>query len=146
MITNRLPSRGQPLRALVVEDNAMIALDIESMLLANGTQTVLLATTVHEAIDHLDDLPPGLAILDFSLREGTSLEFARTLMGQAIPIIFVSGIAEPVALPQDLSAVPLVEKPFTQEALLEAIGKAMAAYTPPIGAKPGATSSGIPGL
>jgi len=127
MTSFKLHSSGTAPRTLVVEDNAMIALDIESMLLTNGIDTVLLAKTLREATEHVKDILPNLAILDFSLPEGTSLEFARTLTARAVPMVFVSGLAERVSLPQDLMNVPIVEKPFTQDALFSAIQAAIAA-------------------
>lgn len=142
MTSFKLNSSGQAPRTLVVEDNAMIALDIESMLLANGIETVLLAKTLREATEHVKNMLPNLAILDFRLPEGDSLEFARSLTSQTIPMIFVSGMAERVSLPQDLMNVPIVEKPFTQEALFTAIQAAMGAL--PTGAAPAPSAMECP--
>src|SRR5258706_9345349 len=58
---------GMPNDVLIVEDDPIIALDVEDTLLGFGVKTVRAATSVARALDLIDERPPEFALLDVSL-------------------------------------------------------------------------------
>ncbi len=112
--------KNQTLTALLVEDSAMIAMDIEDILHENGIDNVRLATTLEDADHHLTETI-DLAVLDFSLGEGTTEPLAMRMKDLGIPFIFVSGFAEKVGLQLRLKDTPIVTKPFQPEDLMVAV-------------------------
>ncbi|MFN3172725.1 MAG: response regulator [Hyphomicrobiales bacterium] len=116
--------KNQVLTALLVEDSAMIAMDIEDILHEHGIDNVRLATTLEEADHHLTDTI-DVAVLDFSLGEETTELLAIRMKDLGIPFIFVSGFAEKVGLDETLKGVPIVTKPFQPEDLMAAVNAAL---------------------
>lgn len=120
MSPNDLVRFGEPSTVLLVEDNAMIALDIEDILMSHGVSTVILARSLAEA-NTFQDQDISLAILDFNLSNETTETLAKALKAKGVPVIFVSGFAERLSMPAGLMDMPIVVKPFTPEDLLAAI-------------------------
>lgn len=108
-------------RALVVEDEYVIAMDIEDMLRALGAGEIDLTGDAGQALGHIERTPPAFAILDLKLRCGTTAAVATALRARAIPFIFVSGYGDLSALPAALRDAPLVRKPVDREMLHAAI-------------------------
>jgi DNA-binding response OmpR family regulator len=76
------PEKGtRPITALLVEDNPMIAMDIEDILLAHGVEKIRLASTLDDADHHLTDTI-DLAVLDFTLGTDTT-ENSRLALADA---------------------------------------------------------------
>jgi len=102
---------------LVVEDQFVIALDMEQMLRVLGADTVDLATSLSDALAVIARTPPDLAILDLKLETGTTAAIAEALRARAIPLIFVTGYGDLDALPASLRHAPLLRKPVDRAAL-----------------------------
>lgn len=107
-------------RVLLIEDEALIALDIEMALRQAGVEEILTVFTVHEALGTLDKQSVSAAILDLHLAEGSSHEVARRLHSTGIPFMFSSGDAAGVA---EFDNVPIVTKPFSSEIIVAALGR-----------------------
>lgn len=117
---------GAPLRVLIVEDKALIAMDLEAMLQDLGAEVVGIAMTAAEAVQLARLHRPDCATMDIRLkgdRDGVSaaIELYRTL---GIRSIFVSayGNAETRARAADANPIGWIRKPFGQHdlhALLE---------------------------
>ena len=105
------------MRILVVEDDALIALDVEAMLSGLGHEVLGIAATAAEAWALLDQGSPDLVLLDINLGHGPDFDLAHILRGLAIPFVFTSGYAAAEGLPDGLRDVPCLDKPFSQEAL-----------------------------
>ena len=104
----------------MVEDEALIALDLEATLTDAGFEVVGPAGTLARARDLAGATPPELACLDLNLGTETSHDFARTLLSCGVPVVFISG-RDARALPEDLRHVPVLGKPVDDTALLRAI-------------------------
>lgn len=96
---------------LVVEDQFLIAMDVETMLVAAGAARVEICATLDEALARLETSRPDVAVLDVQLGSQTSEPLARRLMERAIPFAFASGFSDP-GMPPDLGQAPLVRKPY----------------------------------
>ncbi|MGB3455836.1 MAG: response regulator [Litorimonas sp.] len=100
---------------LVVEDNFIIAMDVEELVSQLGATTVHLASTVSEALDLLDAHAMSAAILDFNLGEDTSEPVAARLDALGVRFVFATGYSDSSALPDRYRDKRLLKKPFTQE-------------------------------
>jgi DNA-binding response OmpR family regulator len=110
---------SRPVRVLVLEDDPLVSLDIDSIVTGAVHAVVEASTSVAEAIRILDD-PVDLALLDIDVRDGKSFPIAALLWRRGTPFIFVS--ASPHAeVPSPLGAAPFVAKPFTARTLEAAV-------------------------
>lgn len=98
------------MRVLIVEDEAVIALEIESIILDRlpDAETVV-AHSVQEAFAEIDRIE--LAFLDIDVTDGKTYPLALELRLRNIPFVFISG-ADRFDAPEDLRQVHLVPKPF----------------------------------
>ena len=110
-----------PKDVLVVEDNMIIALDAEDMMRKFGVGTVRSASGVGQALREISDHPPEFALLDVNLGAETSFEIARRLTELGVPFVFATGYGEQIAFPPEFSDVPKLRKPYSIEALREAV-------------------------
>jgi CheY-like chemotaxis protein len=106
---------------LVVEDNMIIALDLEGVLQKFGIGEISLASTVGAALESLDAGRPDFAFLDLNLGEETSLPVADRLLADGVPFAFGTGFGDQADLPEHLSGVPIISKPYSEKALREAL-------------------------
>lgn len=100
-----------PSRILVVEDNAIVALNAEDLLLEIGAKQVIVAASVAEAEACCDTHEFDFALLDLNLGDGNSIGIADRLHRARVPFAFASG-QETCALPPILSGYPVLKKPY----------------------------------
>jgi len=113
------------LSVLMVEDQLLIAMDVQTMLLREGAATVETASSVKEALHNLTIFHPDVAILDVNLGNGSSLPVAHALVERGVPFVFATGYGETSLIPAGLSDVPIVRKPYDVTALIAALTTAM---------------------
>jgi CheY-like chemotaxis protein len=111
--------------ALLIEDQMLIAIDLEQILEEAGVSILATLTTSRDAIDFLSRHRPDFAVLDVNLGSETSEAIARTLMEQGSPFLFATGYGDDGAIPDDLANVPVVRKPFERDAILGQLGVLM---------------------
>lgn len=115
-------NRQSCMRALIVEDEFLIRLDLEQMLAGFGF-TVDGFADPRSAEAALDQSTYGLALLDLGFAGGANaLALANAVRRCGIPLIFCSG--SPVR-PVGFEAVPFVEKPYFDEQVRRAIEAAL---------------------
>jgi DNA-binding response OmpR family regulator len=83
------------IRVLVVEDEAIIALDLKSILQAAGATVVGPARTLSAAEELAASGDLAAAILDVQLGDATVFPVVRLLRNRGIPFLFHTGRAEP---------------------------------------------------
>jgi CheY-like chemotaxis protein len=112
--------------ALIVEDQMLIAIDLEQMLEGAGMTVLATATSPREAFAVLSKSTPDVAVLDVNLCDGTSEAIARHLQQKRVPFIFATGYGDGGVIPDDLGAAPIVRKPYDKEAILAQLRKLLA--------------------
>ena len=111
-------------RVLVLEDEALIALDLEFTLRDAGIADIVTATAVDAAVAIIDVQRLDAAVLDLHLgQSGWSYEVARRLQAKGVPFIFSSGTVE---IADGFAEIPLVRKPFSTAELLAALDRVAA--------------------
>lgn len=119
-VTDRPHPDGMPLRVLVVEDEALVAFEIETVLTNVGHQVVGLADNLEEAIEFVATAHPNLALVDVRLaRGGNGLHVAEALKARGIPSLLATGNC-PREAAKDI-ALGCLHKPFNDRTLLAAI-------------------------
>ncbi len=96
---------------LIVEDEALIAMDMELALTDLGWRIVGPASTANEALGLIERSAPDVAVLDFNLRNGTSEGVASDLIAKDIPLLFLSGDGRTTSRVDGLSQCPVLTKP-----------------------------------
>jgi DNA-binding response OmpR family regulator len=112
-----------PQRVIIVEDEYLVALDVEAVLESMGVETVVIATTLAQAKQALDEGGADCVLLDVSLSDGKSYDFARLLRKAGIPFGFVSGYGDTTGFPDDLLHAPLLGKPFGENEIIDFVRK-----------------------
>ncbi len=114
--------------ALVIEDDALIALELCDLLKKMGFGPVDIARTLEESLARVDGATYAVAVIDIKLDMGDALEAARRLALKGAPFLFASGYD--LQLPADLSGAHFLPKPFSEAAFADAIRVALAGRSP----------------
>jgi two-component SAPR family response regulator len=114
-------SQGMPNDVLIVEDDAIIALDFEDSLLGFGVKTVRSCGSVVRALKLIEERAPDFALLDVGLASGNSFAVAEKLQAMKIPFVFITGYGSRVGLPPALNGAPTLPKPCTRDMLEAAL-------------------------
>ncbi len=118
-------------RVLVVEDQMLVALDLEQMLRGLGAAHVDLAASVEQSLAIVAAAPPDCAIVDLKLQEETPLPLVQLLTERRIPFAFASGYSDLRAVPAAYRNTLLLRKPIALSDLSAAVsGFAMKAQDP----------------
>ena len=108
---------------LLLEEEAIIALDVEFSLSQAGYTIAAVFSTGGKALEWLSDHSPSVVILDVQLKDGPSHRVARTLSERAIPFIVHSSICRPGA--DAFAAGTWVLKPCCPTELAKAIARSL---------------------
>ena len=101
------------LSVFVVEDEALVALNLEDMLFELGCSIVGPAMRLDRAEEMLEEgIPADVAILDVNVGGQMVFPFARRLAEHGMPIVFATGYGR-AGLPDDLHHMPILQKPYT---------------------------------
>jgi CheY-like chemotaxis protein len=111
-------------RCLVLDDEFLIALDIQEILESAGAAHVICVSDEAGALQALQgELRFDIAILDILLRDATktSLAVAAVLAAQKTPFIFLTGMQGEDIHTRKFPTVPVLEKPYQAPFLLETV-------------------------
>ena len=111
------------LRIVIVEDDALIGMDLADLLDVMGHEVCTIARTEAEAVAAAERFRPGLMIVDGNLDEGNGVSaMARILARRFVPHFYVTGDALRV---QGLASDAIVvAKPFNLRGLTNGIERA----------------------
>lgn len=110
------------MRILVVEDEFVLAMDLEQELADLGCQVVGPAGRRDHALSLAGTEPIDGALLDINLNNGDTFETAGVLQARGIPIAFVTGYRDR-ALPGPLAEAPRRIKPVTTRELRDILAR-----------------------
>jgi CheY-like chemotaxis protein len=112
-------------RILVLEDEYLIAMDVEQLCRDHGADDVVILRSLDSAAAHLEAGNFHAAILDVMLSGQSTIDFAQHLTTRHIPFIFATGYSERDDLFHGFPDVSVVAKPYAGPAIIEAIERAL---------------------
>jgi len=112
---------------LIIEDEPVIAADIEGLVRELGHEVVDIAATRKEAMDAVARKRPGLVLADIQLADGSSgIDAVKDILGRFdVPVIFITAFPERLLTGERPEPTFLITKPFQPETVKAAIGQAL---------------------
>jgi CheY-like chemotaxis protein/DNA-directed RNA polymerase specialized sigma24 family protein len=117
---------------LIIEDEPVIAADIEALVRELGHTVVDIAATRREAIDAIARKTPGLVLADIQLADGSSgIDAVKDILARfSVPVIFITAFPERLLTGERPEPTFLITKPFQPETVKAAIGQALFFHPP----------------
>jgi CheY-like chemotaxis protein len=117
---------------LIIEDEAVIATDLERMVADLGHRVLGVAATHGEAIALTKAGRPGLVLADVRLADGSSGVEAvgEILQSYDVPVVFITAFPERLLTGERPEPTFLVTKPFKEAAVKALIGQALFFHQP----------------
>ncbi len=114
-------------RILIIEDEPIIAMDIESIVLELGHTSLGIADTREIAVRLAKDERPDLILSDIQLADGSSgVDAAKEILDQySVPIIFITAFPERLLTGERPEPTFLITKPFKRSAVQVAVSQAL---------------------
>ncbi len=141
---SRAIDRDLSSRVMIIEDEMIIALDLENLVVELGHAVIGIATTREEAVSMARREKPELVLADIQLADGSSgVDAAREILDNThVPVIFITAFPECLLTGERPEPTYLVQKPFSRDTLKATIGQALFFNKPMIAAKVAAGRSG----
>lgn len=114
---------SRPFNVLIVEDEALLAMDIEAMVEDAGHQVVAEIASVSDLLALQPGTSPTVAFVDIQLAQGSSgLDACRIILERWNPVVVVFVTANPLKIPADFcGAHGVIPKPFSRSGLMAAM-------------------------
>jgi DNA-binding response OmpR family regulator len=112
------------LRILVLEDEFLIAMDVEQLCRDHGAGQVVIARDLAEINGKQVATQFDAAIVDLMLGGASTLDFASGLRAAGVPFVFASGYSDADEIKASFPGVRLVGKPYSGEDLVQAVATA----------------------
>ena len=116
------PTVFPPAKILIVEDETIVAMEIQDLLEAEGWSVSGVSTSGEDAVRKARDTRPDLVLMDITLRGGmTGIEAAeRILDARIVPVLFLTAAADQggIRRVQDRTACGFISKPFEEGAFI----------------------------
>lgn len=126
------PISPTPIQILVVEDERLIALNLQECLESLGYQVVAIADTAAKAIAQATEHRPDLVLMDIRLKgEPDGICAAEQIWNTLqIPVIYITGHSDSTTLDRAKLTAPFgyLLKPFKEKALYISIESALQRY------------------
>ena len=119
---------SQPsINVLIIEDEPIISLDLQSIVREMGHKVIATATTRDEAVREARRTGPGLVLADIKLADGSSgIDAVRQILSEVdVPIVFITAYPERLLTGERPEPTFLVTKPFVPETVRVAISQAL---------------------
>ncbi len=114
-------------RILIIEDEPIIAMDIEMIVRELGHDVVGVATTHREAVDEAQKHQPGLVLADIQLADNSSgIEAVQEILTDLkVPVIFITAFPERLLTGDRPEPAFLLTKPYQPATLRAAISQVL---------------------
>lgn len=112
---------------LIIEDEPLIAMDIEAMVEDLGHRVTGIARTHKEAVDLCRRDSPGIVLADIQLADGSSgLEAVNEILkSMNVPVVFITAFPERLLTGERPEPAYLVTKPFQPQTVAALISQAL---------------------
>jgi DNA-directed RNA polymerase specialized sigma24 family protein/CheY-like chemotaxis protein len=115
---------------MIIEDEAIIALHIRSIVEGLGHSVTGIARTRTEAVALAERTRPELVLADISLADGSSgIDAVKDILSaMSVPVIFITAFPERLLTGDRPEPTYLITKPFEPETVIATIGQALIVY------------------
>jgi DNA-binding LytR/AlgR family response regulator len=110
-------------RIMILEDDPLIAIDLEMIVEEEGHEVVGSFGSLAEARPHLSD-GFDFALLDIDVTDGKSFEIAMALIAMRVPFVFVSAVRRS-ELPDHLQNAFFIPKPYEERVIRRLLEKGL---------------------
>lgn len=112
---------------LIIEDEPLIAMDIEDMVAGLGHRITGIARTRSEANELFRRSPPGMVLADIQLADGSSgIDAVNDMLeSSSVPVIFITAFPERLLTGERPEPAFLVTKPFNPDMVKALISQAL---------------------
>ncbi len=112
---------------LIIEDEPLIAMQLEDLVRGLGHDIAGTAATRTQAVDAVADVTPGLVLADIQLADGSSgLDAVDDILARfEVPVIFITAYPERLLTGDRPEPTYLVTKPFQEASVRAAISQAL---------------------
>lgn len=111
---------------LILEDEFLIALDMQDTLISDFGANAIIASDVPSALDIVHTSPIDIAFLDMNLNDVSSAPVATLLMEKSIPFMYATGYTKENLPSAPLPTVPVLEKPYIASEAASALSTVLA--------------------
>jgi DNA-binding response OmpR family regulator len=117
-------------RVLVIEDEILVTIELESVLRNHGCNVLGPAETVERAITLIDEGQPEAAVLDLNLNGESALPVAAALNSRGVPFVVATGYSKTRSQARELIGAPWLAKPVDHSRLLRELTRLLATLPP----------------
>ena len=120
---------------LIIEDEPLIAMELEQIVRGLGHDVAGIATTHEDAIAAFEDSDAGLVLADIQLADGSSgIDAVQDILALApVPAIFITAFPERLLTGHCVEPTFLISKPFRENTVRAAISQSLL-FTPQLAA------------
>lgn len=120
---------------LIIEDEPLIAMELEAIVRALGHEVAGIAATHDDAVDAFKNCDAGLVLADIQLADGSSgIDAVQDILAIApVPAIFITAFPERLLTGHCLEPTFLISKPFRENTVRAAISQSLL-FTPQLAA------------
>src|SRR5262245_54891329 len=115
-------------RILIVEDEAILALNYAELLRSVGAEIVAISRSADEAIDRVRQNDIDVVVLDFVLEDENSGRLQTALKAKGIPYVVVSAYPRPLI--RTGGEDEILSKPVSPDVLCSSVADACRRYDP----------------
>jgi CheY-like chemotaxis protein len=115
-------------RVMIIEDEAIIAMDLEAIVADMGHVVTGIARTADAAVELYNKEKPHLILSDIQLADGSSgIDAVNRIVSDDpdIPVIFITAFPERLLTGEGPEPAFLISKPYTEEQVRSAVSQAM---------------------
>jgi CheY-like chemotaxis protein len=112
---------------LIIEDEPMIAMDLESIVEGLGHRVTATARTHDEAVNAVRKQVPGLVLADIQLADGSSgLDAVNEMLGSIeVPVIFITAYPDRLLTGERPEPAFLITKPYQPDTVKAIVSQAL---------------------
>lgn len=116
---------GSSTDVLIIEDEPLIALQIEAIVSSLGHNVVGIASTHTQAVALFDEHRPSLVLADIQLADGSSgIDAVNEILAKfSVPVIFITAFPERLLTGERPEPTFLITKPFSDDFVRATIGQ-----------------------
>lgn len=115
-------------RVMVIEDEAIIAMDIMAIVESMGHQVTGNARTRDQAVELARRDPPDMILADIQLADKSSgIDAVNHILGELgeVPVVFITAFPERLLTGERPEPAFLITKPYSEEQVMSAVSQAM---------------------